>query len=405
MRLYLKYATQAVIIIFICTSIWYILDSQPAEHIVHGRDKASSSSAQLQFTSSSKIQRTSRRTSPTKNVVFLKVHKVGGSTLMNLFYRYADSKNLNLMVPIDTEGDHWNYLGFNTTLHPKNIVPLPRGESYNILCNHVLYDKQAFLKIMPNDSVYITILRNPVGQFVSAAMYYNFLSSLEQEARKHIGLQPIPELFHEYFTNRDRYSSVNSYHVRNKMSHDLGLPMSRFDDKVFIERFIQNLTRDYELVMMMEYFTESVILMRRFLLWTLEDVIFIPLNVNMRKKKKNVMMYNDDIDALSEWNYADFQLYKHFEQRYMQQIEAEGPSLQQEVTYFNDVLEKIAAFCASDKELYAVTESEWSKAFDVSKEQCKMMTSDAIPVIKTAIRKSRKRFNTWAMSNDVQVLT
>ncbi|XP_033762332.1 galactose-3-O-sulfotransferase 2-like [Pecten maximus] len=401
MRLYQKWTANVVILICICASIWYILDQHSSENAPYRRAQIPTS---LQYTPSSEISHTSQRKSPAKNVVFLKVHKVGGSTLMNMFYRYAYSKNLNLVVPIDTKDARWNYLGFNTTLHTKNIVPLPRGEEYNILCNHVLYDKVAFSKIMPKDSVYVTILRNPAEQFVSAAMYYNFLTSLEIKTRKHIGKQPIPEIFHEYFLHNDKYDEVDTFHVRNKMSHDLGLPMHRFDDKVFIHAFIRNLTIDYDLVMLMEYFTESVILMRRHLSWVLEDVVFIPLNVNLEKKKKDSLLYNDDINFLSKWNYADFQLYKHFEQIYMMQVEAEGPSLQQEVTYFEKLLKQIGQFCNSGNEIMTVTESKWSKAFSVSKEQCTMMTSDALPVIKTAIRKSRKRFNSWASSNGIKVL-
>ncbi|XP_069111456.1 galactose-3-O-sulfotransferase 2-like [Argopecten irradians] len=323
MRFYSKWITNLVIIVSITVFIWVISYHQYDGNMTYRTADGPSSPDDTSISF-----RVPRRTSPAKNVVFLKVHKVGGSTLMNMFYRYANSKHLNLVVPIDTTGDHWNYLGFNITLHTPNIVPLPRGEEYNILCNHVIYDKKAFSKIMPKDSVYLTILRNPADQFVSAAMYYNFLSALEVATTHTIGKQPIPEIFHEYFLHQDRYSSLSTYHVRNPMSHDLGLPMSSFDDKAFIQYFIGNLSLDYNLVMLMEHFTESVILMRRYLSWSVEDVIFIPLNVNHEKKKKDFVLYNDDIDFLSEWNYADFELHRHFEQIYMMRVEAEGPSLQ-----------------------------------------------------------------------------
>jgi hypothetical protein len=72
-------------------------------------------------------------------------------------------------------------------LNLKELVPLIAGESYNILCNHVVYNRQAFRAIMPRDTMYVGILREPVANFMSA-FSYNGGGSFMREQTKHLPL-------------------------------------------------------------------------------------------------------------------------------------------------------------------------------------------------------------------------
>jgi hypothetical protein len=104
------------------------------------------------------------------NVAFLKVHKAGSTTVQNMFLRFAKRNELNVILPRP-----FNYLGFDETINMQNVYPPPKNENYNILCNHVIYNKAAFYKLMPRDTVFTAIVRNPITHILSAAQFLTTL--------------------------------------------------------------------------------------------------------------------------------------------------------------------------------------------------------------------------------------
>ncbi|KAJ8297771.1 hypothetical protein KUTeg_024302 [Tegillarca granosa] len=335
------------------------------------------------------------------NVAFLKVHKAGSTTVMNIFLRYAVGNDLNIVLPKRWQGNGFNYLGYGKTLSRKNIVPLPSNETYNILCNHVIYDKNAFDDVMPPDSTYIGIIRDPASHFISASVYYGFYRSLKNVLfhRNKLNFKDFnaknENVLSEFLKNPGDFRNVSTAFVRNRMSYDFGVNPLLFNNKNFIDYHLKQLDKDFKLVMIMEYFHESLILLKRILCWELKDILYVPLNINSRKI--DLSLSTDDLQRLKRWNYADFRLYNHFNNTFWKRVEKEGATFHEEVNHFKEVQKKVTVFCLNldQSRFFFVEKSRWNNNFTVVREDCVFMTLKELPLIKHLIISAWGKYYSW----------
>ncbi|KAL4229829.1 Galactose-3-O-sulfotransferase [Mactra antiquata] len=315
------------------------------------------------------------------DVSFLKVHKAGSTTVMNIFIRFALSHKLNLVLPAKSSGFGFNYLGYGKTVSKENIVPLPKTEDhYNILCNHVVYNKNAFRSILPNDTVYVGILREPVSHFSSAGFYYGFVKALNDASVK----------ISDFLSNPKKYN-FGTYYVNNRMSFDLGIPTDRFHDNQFVDDYIQELDNDYSLMMIMEHFHESLVLLRRTLCWSTKDILYVPLN--SRGQKTEFDLNEKDLENLRKWNSADFKLYNHFYNVFQRKIESQGDDFIQEVQSFKAIQESVKLYCLIERKkrgkgsdpFLTIEETNWSDGFLVTDEDCDLMIEHELNTMKRLI--------------------
>nr|XP_002737671.2 PREDICTED: galactosylceramide sulfotransferase-like [Saccoglossus kowalevskii] len=82
------------------------------------------------------------------------------------------------------------------------------------------------------------------------------------------------------------------------------------DDDNEINRRITILEDQFNLVMIMEYFEESLILLKDLLCWTFEDITYFELN---GRKDNSVHNMSESLrNTIMEWNKGDVALYQHF---------------------------------------------------------------------------------------------
>ena len=65
-------------------------------------------------------------------------------------------------------------------------------------------------------------------------------------------------------------------------------------------------------MMLMEYFDESLVLLKRQLCWKMEDILFFKLNERVQKEKQHIS--NQVRGQIKKWNSADVLLYDEFNQ-------------------------------------------------------------------------------------------
>ena len=323
------------------------------------------------------------------NISFLKVHKAGSTTVMNIFLRFAIQHGLNIVLPNKSTGSGFNYLGYGKTVTREKIIPLPVNETYNILCNHVVYNKTAFRNIMPNKTKYLGILREPESHFKSAVSYFGFYPAL-LKYNKDNKLNISGSVLTEFLKHPDKFKMSGIYYIHNKMSFDLGLPSQKFTDEHFIKTFINELNNDYELMLLMEEFEESLVLMKRLLCWDMKDILFVPLNT--RKTKTHIPFTEEDREHLKVWNKADFQLYDLFKNVFNKNKIAQGADFGAEVEVFKTVRNQVEEFCYTLKKspkatppIYYVKSSTFSDAFQVTKGDCKLMMEPELRMMKRLI--------------------
>ncbi|XP_033101750.1 galactose-3-O-sulfotransferase 4-like [Anneissia japonica] len=246
---------------------------------------------------------------PKVNITFLKVHKTGSSTLQNIFLRYGDKNNLNFAIP--PVGHH---LGYPQYFEKKHMIPVANGV-YNIYCHHSRFSSQV-LEVMPQNAVYVSILREPVVVFESAFTYF------KMDGRA--GMPGDPAAMSKflqrpkYFYNKMR----SKVHARNVMLYDFGFPEEDFDDESLINKAIKLIDKQFDLVVIAEYFDESLILLKELLCFPLEDIAFFKQN---SRKEDSVHQLSDTVkNNVRKWNKGDVMLYDHFNRTLWDKIQAYG---------------------------------------------------------------------------------
>ncbi|KAH9502255.1 Galactose-3-O-sulfotransferase 2 [Bulinus truncatus] len=111
---------------------------------------------------------------PVTNIAFIKTHKTGSSTMTNILMRFGLANNLNFALPnakLFSKGfNHLSQAG--EVVNRGFVYPLPEGQEYNILMHHSVYNQTFLRELMPKNTVYITILREPFSQMMSSYEYY-----------------------------------------------------------------------------------------------------------------------------------------------------------------------------------------------------------------------------------------
>ena len=309
---------------------------------------------------------------PVTRVAFLKVHKAGSSTVASLFQRFGFTRNLNFVIPRKRlHAFGYNYFGeFGDSLSSSNVLPAPDGQSYDVLWNHVVYNHTSFRSILPNDTVYVSILREPFDQFVSAFDYFGmYTPNYVQKVLRFDKSNPISD----YLKNPTKYEPANTVmsRVRNKQSYDLGMTRKEILDPTLRSLYITQLDDDFRLVMIMEHFDESIILLRRKLCWNHKDVLYFRKNVNPYRRRR--FFFSSDYKRHRHMSQSDYDMYDYFHKVFWDAIWREGPEFFDEVRYFKKLLKKTLDYCLSGRKLH-VPRTKWSDAFDIAKEDCNLLS-------------------------------
>ncbi|XP_071791195.1 uncharacterized protein [Asterias amurensis] len=269
------------------------------------------------------------RCKPLNNFAMMKTHKCSSSTLQNILYRWGDDHNLTFILPKDGV-----YLGHPEPFNIEYAQRVP-GDRYNILANHARYDEGGLKKVLPSDTIYITILRDPVKQFESAFTYYKF-----DERYGVSGLRGFLQQPEVYFQSEPVYPRQAG---RNQMLYDLGLD-ARFMDETSheVQKYIAMIESNFQLVMIAEYFEESLILLKDLFCWSVDDIVYF--NQNARSKASVRRVTGSMRREILDWNSADNFLYNHFNRTLWAKIERFGVDRMKEeikeLQLRNDILKK-----------------------------------------------------------------
>ncbi|XP_071807058.1 galactosylceramide sulfotransferase-like [Asterias amurensis] len=230
------------------------------------------------------------------NILLLKTHKTGGSTLQNVLYRFGDVRDLTFALPLTDV-----YMGSPVKFKPSFAIRSPTGQ-YNILANHARFHKENMRKIMAPGAKFITILRYPPKQFESTYSYY------KMERRMKCSLETFaasPKSFYNYEKERNsRHSSLNP------MLYDLGLDILAMNDPVKVQNWIHYIDDAFDLVLIAEYLKESLILLKEMMCWSFDDIIYFTSNARSGMLIKQLS--NATTNNLLNWLDGDVRLYRHF---------------------------------------------------------------------------------------------
>jgi len=96
------------------------------------------------------------------------------------------------------------------------------------------------------------------------------------------------------------------YLARNPMMFDLGFSFEYFQNLTAVKEYIQFL------VMIMDYFDELLLLLKRLLCWKIQDILYVTLNERQDKEKATRLSALRVKENIRRWNKADVLLFDYF---------------------------------------------------------------------------------------------
>ncbi|XP_035671778.1 galactose-3-O-sulfotransferase 2-like [Branchiostoma floridae] len=238
------------------------------------------------------------------NLVFLKTHKTASSTVQNIIMRFGSTRNLTFVLPRNGHIMGWPKLFQKSFVLQKDLSK--KNTTYNILCHHIRFHHEHVRELMPDDTVYITIIRNPVYMFESIFSYMRF----DKDFRIKNTTEPLKTFLEQpsYYVKFGTKRPAALY--RNPMLFEFGNIRTESDTEQSIEFDIDRIEKIFSVVMIADYFEESLVLLKHTLCWDINDVTFFKMNA--RENESIRSMTADMAEKIRQWNKADAMLFDHF---------------------------------------------------------------------------------------------
>ncbi|XP_078703574.1 galactose-3-O-sulfotransferase 3-like [Branchiostoma floridae x Branchiostoma belcheri] len=269
----------------------------------------------------------------------------------------------------------------------QNLMPLPKDKP-DIWVYHTIFNSQRFRSMFPDDTVYITILREPLSQLKSVWNYYKLSSKFNISEDGPAGIAKFLESPGKYDMKCDHGSRYPFCFTRNPMAVDLGFPLQEnlkqtlhVQKQQILKDFVRQIEGQFSLVMIMEHFDESLVLLRREMCWTLKDILYYVANT------RNYSWRHDEIPTLQklqhkQWSSVDYTLYDHFNKTLWNKIERSENDFNGELRFFRHVNAKMKEHCdqllrgeacSPYGSVLKISESRWSPGFDIGLEDCELI--------------------------------
>lgn len=311
---------------------------------------------------------------PVEHVYYLKTHKTASTTIYCILAEYCRSHQLLALLPSQI------HINLMAPFHPSQVMLEGNISRYDMVFNHHVYDEHIF-RYLHNDTFTFTTIREPFRHFISSFTYFR-----DMEHFRYLRRINTSNPLETFLSNPNKYE-VRRYSsfTNNRQSIDLGFNLTHtFDDLSYIRHFIRQTEERFDLILITDYFHESLILLKRTLHWATQDILYykkLARKQQLNISKETLERYRQQHKNFST---ADIQLYDHFLPLFKEKISAER-GLLEEVKELEAVLEKVHTFCdrphARDKQLF-IPAGKWSSEINILYSKCKWLQLDEISFTK-----------------------
>ncbi len=197
---------------------------------------------------------------------------------------------------------------------------------------------------MPKDTFYFSILRNPVAMMESLFVYYKAIPAFR-----------VVKSLEDFLIQGGRSynaSLPNNHYARNILTFDFGLDNTAPENDTELDRrsakVIAAVERDFPLILISEYFDESLVLLKHALCWSLDDISSFRLN--SRSERSRRPLSTETTERVKEWNSIDWRLYQHFNDTFWKRIDSTlgRTKLQQEVELLRAKRRNLEQMCLQE---------------------------------------------------------
>uniref|UniRef100_A0A8C3UCR7 Galactose-3-O-sulfotransferase 2 n=1 Tax=Catharus ustulatus TaxID=91951 RepID=A0A8C3UCR7_CATUS len=275
------------------------------------------------------------------NVMFLKTHKTASSTVLNIMFRFAERYNLTVALP----ADQLLHLGYPRTFVAQFVEDFKTiGQNYNIMCNHLRFNPLEVKRVMAANTFYFSILRNPIPLLESSYIYYKNNAPAFSNSKN----------VNDFLASPTKYYHPESYreniYARNIMWFDFGYDNNAEDDTQYTQAVLEEIEQNFHLILIADYFDESMILLKHTLCWDLDDVIYFKLNSRSQDTVQTLTPESEE--QIKTWCSLDWKLYLHFNQSFWRRIEETIglEVLKKEVDHLRARQKELMETCLSEQE-------------------------------------------------------
>lgn len=247
-----------------------------------------------------------------KKIFFLKTHKTGSSTIYNMLGIYSLKNNLtSLIFHINNKETYY----WPSYFSEKLIIPNKHKnvKIYDLYMEHIRYNKSGCEIYFPRqETFYFTILREPISQWISAFYYFNFNSLFKQKNDENT-----IEIFLKRYNDVIYYSNVKKYTLLNMIWNsnlfDFGYD-GRNINKENIDQIIKEIEKNFDLIILTEYFDYGLVILKNKLNLTFLDIAVLKVNESLNKKKPKLSQ--DTINKIDKFVYGDKIIYNYFKKKF-----------------------------------------------------------------------------------------
>ncbi|KAI8495884.1 hypothetical protein Bbelb_263000 [Branchiostoma belcheri] len=119
-----------------------------------------------------------------------------------------------------------------------------------------------------------------------------------------------------------------------------------------IRDFVHKISREFDLVMVMEYFDESLVLLRRQLCWDMQDILNFKYN-SFKYDLGNTSFPKQLVKNYRRHDAIDYALYEHFNRTLWRKIKMAGSDFREELAHFRWLQKTMKTQCNRESDDFA----------------------------------------------------
>ena len=177
------------------------------------------------------------------------------------------------------------------------------------------------------------------------------------------------------------------------MAFELGFPtgfprgtVNQTKNETFIDEWLEMLDSKFDIILIVEYFQESIVLMRRTFGWNIKDIMYNRQNTTPVRHAVGPVD-PQLVRRYKAWSRVDYKLHYHFNRTLWRKIADEGDDFWNELAYFKSALNQTNMFCQRTEQdrskMLHFAATDWSFAFNVSSNDCKTIGSRLLPELRS----------------------
>lgn len=263
-----------------------------------------------------------------RKIVFLKTHKTASSTIQNILMRWGTKFNKTFALPKSGKSIFRYWKSWTRD----ELFPL--ANTPDIIAHHMRFSNHV-VQLWGEEALYISIVRNPVIMFESLFNYMKRLAPQFREAETLENFLETPEEFAKLG------KSMTGFFVKNHLSFEFGLDPWETDEQE-IKHKINELQSRWNFVLINEHMAESLVILRRYLCMSVEDIACFITNARASTSK----LTSGVQVKLKDWNKSDWLLYQHFNSTLWTKINQIGKEkVDREVAKLHKVVDHLTTKC------------------------------------------------------------